>query len=108
MNTTGADHVPEIVQLTKTAVEAARSGQWDIVIQCYRDRGVLLETTGEAVDQGENLLKWDRQVRDHALTTQVLLSSLLAEAAATKRRLQRLRERLGVPASASEAISMEA
>jgi hypothetical protein len=108
MNTTGADHVPEIVQLTKTAVEAARSGQWDIVIQCYRDRGVLLETTGEAVDQGEDLLKWDRQVRDHALTTQVLLSSLLAEAAATKRRLQRLRERLGVPASASEAISMEA
>jgi hypothetical protein len=108
MNTTGADHVLEIVQLTKTAVEAARSGQWDIVIQCYRDRGVLLETTGEAVDQGENLLKWDRQVRDHALTTQVLLSSLLAEAAATKRRLQRLRERLGVPASASEAISMEA
>jgi hypothetical protein len=108
MNTTGADHVLEIVQLTKTAVEAARSGQWDIVIQCYRDRGVLLETTGEAVDQGEDLLKWDRQVRDHALTTQVLLSSLLAEAAATKRRLQRLRERLGVPASASEAISMEA
>lgn len=108
MNTTRPDHEPEIARLTKTAVEAARSGQWDIVIQCYRERGILLETTGGAVDQGEDLLKLDRQVRDHAQTAQVLLASLLDEAASTRQRLQGLRQRLSVPASASEAISVEA
>lgn len=108
MNTMKADHEPEIARLTKTAVEAARSGQWDIVIQCYRDRGILLETTREAIDQGEDLLALDRQVRDHAQTAQVLLASLLRETAATKRRLQGLRQRLSVPASASEAMSVEA
>lgn len=108
MSTTGADHNAEIVQLTKTAIEAARSGQWDTVIQCYRDRGVLLETTKGTLDQREDLLKLDCQVRDHVQTTQALLASLLGDAAATKRRLQGLRQRLGIPALASEAMSVEA
>lgn len=108
MNTTGADHESVIAQLTKTAGEAARSGQWDIVIQCYRDRGILLETTRGTIDQGEDLLKVDCQVRDHVRTILALLASLLGETAATKRRLQGLRQRLGVPTLASEAMSIEA
>lgn len=58
MNITKADHEPEIARLTKTAVEAARSGQWDIVIQCYRDRGILLETTGERSIKGKICSRW--------------------------------------------------
>lgn len=108
MSTTGVDHEAEIVKLTKTAIEAARSGQWDTVIECYRDRGILLESMRGTINQGEDLLKLDRQVRDHVQTTQALLASLLVDAAATKRRLQGLRQRLGVPALASEAMSVEA
>jgi hypothetical protein len=108
MNLPRPGHSSEIERLTKVAVDAARSGQWAIVIQCYQDRGNLLETTGPAVEQGEELLQLDRQVCDHVQTTQALLASLLGEAAATKRRLQGLRQRLGVPAMAPEAMSMEA
>lgn len=107
MKAMNGNHQGEIVRLTRTAVEAARSGRWDIVIQCYRDRGVLLETATEVIDQGEDLLVLDRQVRDHAQTAQVLLASLLDEAASTRRRLQGVRRRLRVPASVSEAISVE-
>jgi hypothetical protein len=108
MTTSGINHESAIVQLTKTAVKAAQSGLWDIVIQCYRDRGILLESTRGAIVQGDDLLQWDRQVRDHVQATQALLTSLLGEAAATKGRLQGLRQRLGVPASTAEAISVEA
>ncbi|MDH4078498.1 MAG: hypothetical protein OEU68_01630 [Nitrospira sp.] len=108
MNSPRPNHTSEIERLTKVAVDAARSGQWDVVIQCYRDRGNLLETMQPALEQGEELLQLDRQVCDHVQTTQALLASLLGEAAATKRRLQGLRQRLGVPAMAPEAMSMEA
>ena len=102
------DDTSEIDRLTKAAVDAARLGRWDLVIQCYRDRGTLLETTRPGVQQGEELLKLDQQVRDHVQTTQALLSSQLGEAAATRRRLQGLRQRLGVPVVASETMSVEA
>lgn len=108
MTSTGIDHQPEILQLTKTAVEAARSGRWDLVSQCYRDRGILLETMRMTVDHGEELLALDRQVRDQVLAAQALLTSLLGDAAATKHRLQELRHRLGVPMPASDGISVEA
>lgn len=108
MNAPRPNHASEIERLTKVAVEAARSGRWDIVIQCYRDRGILLETTSGTIDQAEDLLRLDRQVHDHMQTTQALLASLLGEAAATKRRLQGLRQRLGVPTLPSEAMSVEA
>ncbi len=108
MNSPRSEHASEIERLTKVAVDAARSGQWDVVIQCYRDRGNLLETMQPALEQGKELLQLDRQVFDHVQTTQVLLTSLLGDAAATKRRLQGLRQRLGGPALAPEAMSVEA
>lgn len=108
MNSPRPDHASEIERLTKVAVDAARLGQWDVVIQCYRDRGNLLETMQPALEQREVLLQLDCQVCDHVQTTQALLASLLGKAAATKRRLQGLRQRLGVPAMAPEAMSMEA
>lgn len=107
MNSQSGNHQAEIARLTRTAVEAARSGQWDIVIQCYRDRGILLETAKEAIDQGEELLTLDRQVRDQIQTTQAVLTSLLGQATVTRHRLQRLRQRLGSSASAPEAMSVE-
>lgn len=108
MNSPRSEHASEIERLTKVAVDAARSGQWDVVIQCYRDRGNLLKTMQPALEQGKELLQLDRQVFDHVQTTQALLTSLLGDAAATKRRLQGLRQRLGGPALAPEAMSVEA
>ncbi len=107
MNTSGADHKSAIVQLTKTAVEAARSGRWDLVVRCYRDRGILLEATGGAIEQRDELLEWDRQVSDHVQTAQALVTALLGETTAKKFRLQGLRQRLSVSASKAEAISVE-
>jgi hypothetical protein len=107
VNTSGVGHESAIVQLTKTAVEAAKSGRWDLVVQCYRDRGILLEATGGAIEQRDELLEWDRQVSDHVQITQALVTTLLGEATARKFRLQGLRQRLGVPTSEAEAISVE-
>lgn len=101
-------HTSEIERLTKVAVDAAQSGQWDVVIQCYRDRGNLLETMHPILEEGDELLQLDRQVFNHVQTTQAVLTSLLGEAAATKRRLQGLRQRLGGAALAPEAMSVEA
>ena len=102
------DQRAEIERLTKIAAEAARAGQWDLVIQCYQDRGTLLEAMKPGVDQGEALLELDRDVRDHAQTTQTLLASLLSDATATRHRLQALRQRFSVPTLASETMSVKA
>ena len=108
MNPIGGTHQAEVVRLTQTAVEAARLGQWDVVIQCYRERGVLLESAGMPVSEAQQILILDSQVRDQVQTTQAVLTSLLGQATATRHRLQGLRQRLGVPASAPEAMSVEA
>lgn len=108
MTSSGNDHQAEIVQLTQAAVEAAQLGQWDLVIRCYQDRGELLEAAGLPVLYKEELLKLDSQVRDQVQTTQAVLTSLLGDVAATRHRLQGLRQRLGVPAVARESMSVEA
>ena len=108
MNSMSGTHQAEIVRLTQTAVEAVRLGQWDVVIQCYRERGVLLESAGMLVSEAQEILILDSQVRDQVQTTQAVLTSLLGQATATRHRLQGLRQRLGVPASAPEAMSVEA
>ncbi len=108
MNSMSVNRQAEIVRLTQTACEAARLGQWDAVIQCYRERGVLLESTGMPVSSAQEVLKLDRQIRDQVQTAQAVLTSLLGQTTATRHRLQGLRQRLGVPASAPEAMSVEA
>jgi hypothetical protein len=108
MNSMSGNHEAEILRLTQTAFEAARSGQWDVVIQCYRERGVLLESAEMPVSEAQQVLKLDSQVRDQVQATQAVLTSLLGQAAVTRHRLQGLRQRLGVPASAPEAMSVEA
>jgi hypothetical protein len=108
MNSTSGNHQAEIVRLTQTAVAAARLGQWDVVIQCYRERGVLLESASMPVSEAQEVLKLDSRVRDQVQTTQAVLTSLLGQATATRHRLQGLRQRLSVPASAPEAMSVEA
>jgi len=108
MNSTGDNHQAEVVRLTQTAVEAARLGQWDVVIECYRERGVLLELAGTPVSETQEVLKLDRYVCDQVQTTQAVLTSLLGQATVTRHRLQGLRQRLGVPDSAPETMSVEA
>ena len=58
MNSTGDNHQAEVVRLTQTAVEAARLGQWDVVIECYRERGVLLESAGMPVSEAKKSSRW--------------------------------------------------
>jgi hypothetical protein len=60
------------------------------------------------VSEAQEVLKLDRYVSDQVQTTQAVLTSLLGQATATRHRLQGLRQRLGVPASAPEAMSVEA
>jgi enoyl-CoA hydratase/carnithine racemase len=106
---TGEERQAEIMRLTKAAVEAAQVGQWDLVMKCYQDRGVLLEAAAAPVSEANDLLKLDEEIRDRLNTAQAVLTALLGEAAATRQRLQGLRRRLGVrSSSAPETVSMEA
>ncbi|HEY5931582.1 MAG TPA: hypothetical protein VIT63_01620 [Nitrospira sp.] len=98
----------DIVRLTKAAVEAAELGRWDIVIQCYEERGAMLEAAQEPVCGAEALLDLDEQIRVRVGDVQAVLISLLGEATATRQRLQGLRQRLGVLSSAPQTVSMEA
>lgn len=103
---TGKERQADIIRLTKAAVEAAQAGRWDIVIQCYRDRGVLLESVQAPIPETGDILKLDEQVRDRVTTAQAVLASLLGQTTATKLRLQGFRQRfVGLP-SAPESVSV--
>ena len=97
----------DIVRLTKAAVEAAELGRWDIVIQCYEERGAMLEAAQEPVCGAEALLDLDEQIRVRVGDVQAVLISLLGEATATRQRLQDLHQRLGVQPSTSVSLSMK-
>ena len=98
----------DIVRLTMTAIEAAERGQWDTVMQCYTERGVLLRTTQTSARETEELLRLDKQIHARVHTAQVVLASLLSEATATRQRLQGLHQRLGGQPSAPVTVSMKA
>ncbi len=108
MNSTRENCQADIVRLTKAAVEAAQAGRWDIVIQCYQDRGALLATEQALVPKADELLKLDEQIRDRVHTVQAVLVSLLGESTAIRQRLQDLQQRLGVQPSAPVTVSMKA
>lgn len=105
---TGDEYQSDVFRLTKAAVEAAEQGRWDVVIQCYAERGAMLETAQEPVCGAEALLELDEQLHDRVHAAQALLVSLLGETTATRQRLQGLRQRLGVLSSAPQTVSMEA
>ena len=98
----------DIVGLTNAAVEAARLGKWDEVIQRYSERGTLLASSEVLPSETDALQKMDEQVRDHANTLQTLLAGLLDEARVTKQRLEGLRHRLGLSTTTPESVSREA
>lgn len=98
----------EVVRLTKAAVQAAESGQWDVVIRCYQDRGVLFDGAPMSLPEANNLLTLDGLVRERAQTAQVLLQSLIEGSQATRAQLQGLRQRLAGLSSAPERMSLEA
>lgn len=108
MNSSEENGQVDIVRLTKAAAEAAALGRWDIVTQCYRERGALLATMQTPVREASDLLQCDEQIRDRARTVQAVLMSLVREAAATRQRLQDLHQRLGVQISAPVTVSMKA
>ncbi|MBL8039167.1 MAG: hypothetical protein JNN16_16825 [Nitrospira sp.] len=98
----------DIVRLTKAAQAAAEQGRWGEVIQCYSERGLLLASTPASTLPIEELLKMDGELRDRIQTAQAVLEDLLVEAQVTKRRVQVLGQRLGIPPSPPEAVSIEA
>jgi hypothetical protein len=108
MNSTVENGRADILRLTNAAAEAAELGRWDVVAQCYRDRGDLLAAMQTQVQEASDLLKLDEQIRDRVHTVQAVLASLMGDAAATKQRLQELHQRLGAQPSARATVSMKA
>ncbi len=108
MNCAGENCRADIVRLTKAAAEAAELGRWDAVAQCYRERGVLLAAIQTPVQEANDLLKLDEQIRDRVRVMQAVFVSLLGEATATKHRLQGLHQRLGEQLSTLMTVSMKA
>ncbi len=91
-----------------TAKEAAERGQWDSVMRCYAEREVLLQTRPMSVHEADELVRLDEQIHDRVHMIQDVLMALLDEAAATKQRLQGLRQRLGLVPSTPKTLSVEA
>jgi hypothetical protein len=108
MNSTEANSRADVLRLTKAAAEAAELGRWDAVVQCYSERGVLLEAMQTPVREASDLLKHDEQIRDRVRTVQAVLASLLGEATATRQRLQGLHQKLGGQPSTAMTVSMRA
>ena len=98
----------DILQLTRTAAEAAKLGQWDVVAECYGERGALLATMQMPVREASDLLKLDEQIRDRVRTVQVAVMSLLAEATASGQRLHGLHQRIKGQPSTVGTVSMKA
>ncbi|UVT14535.1 MAG: hypothetical protein H8K04_11820 [Nitrospira sp.] len=107
-NSIGGQCQADILRLTMSAVEAAELGRWDVVAQCYRERGDLLEAMQSSMRDAGDLLKLDEQVRNRVHIAQAALGSLLNEVVATRQRLHGLRHRLGVAASTPNTVSVEA
>lgn len=107
MNSTGENSQDDIVRLTKAAVEAAELGRWDAVAQCYRERGAILMAVETPIREASDLLELDEQIRDRVHAVHAVLASLLAEATATKQRLQDIHQRLGMQHSTPVAVSMK-
>lgn len=108
MSTRGSEDCAAVLRLTKMASEAAQQGRWDQVIQCYSERGRLLASMPVSTLPTNELLRMDDELRDRIHTAQALLENLLAEAQLTKRQVQGLRQRLAVPPSGPETVSIEA
>ncbi|MDF0666449.1 MAG: hypothetical protein P0119_10325 [Nitrospira sp.] len=105
MNSTGENSQVVVARLTKAAAEAAEFGQWDAVVQCYRDRAAHLSVIQTPIREASDLLKVDEQICDRVRIAQAALVSLLGEAAATRQRLQGLHQRLEVRSSAPVTVS---
>ena len=98
----------DIVRLTKVAAEAAESGRWDVVAQCYRERGDLLAAMETPLREAGDLLQLDDRIRNRVHTVQAAIACLLDEVTVTKQRLHDLRQRLGVSASMPVTVSRKA
>ncbi len=98
----------EIVRLTKAAMEAAERGHWGVVIQCYGERGALLEAVQMPDGDANDLLKLDEQICERVHTAQSVLTALMNDATAIGQRLQGIRQRLAVPSSLPGRLSLEA
>jgi len=107
MNFTGKNSRDDIVRLTKAAAEAAELGRWDAVAQCYRERGAILTAVETPIREASDLLELDEQIRDRVRAVQAVLVSLLAEATATKQRLQDIHQRLEMQHSTPVTVSMK-
>ncbi len=98
----------DIVRLTTVAAEAAELGRWDVVAQCYRERGDLLVTMQTPIREASDLLRLDDRIRTRVHTVQGAIACLLDEVTVTKQRLHDLHQRLGVSAPTPVTISRKA
>lgn len=79
---------------THQAFEAAQSGRWDDVQECYRERDAALCEGVLSASLAFRLSAIDREIEARARAALAALSASLEEAAAVRQRLRRLREQL--------------
>ena len=108
MNSSEENCRADIVRLTKVAAEAAELGRWDVVAQCYRERGDLLVTMQTPIREAGDLLQLDDRIRTRVHVVQGTIACLLDEVTVTKQRLHDLHQRLGVSASTPVTVSRKA
>ncbi len=87
--------------LTIRAQEAAQQGRWDAVMECYRQRGLLLATDDVPADEAADLRCRDRQVEERTRLAQAALASLMRDAGTIRQRLQALRQGQGAGSDAA-------
>ena len=75
---------------------------------CYAISLLLLAAIQTPVQEANDLLKLDEQIRDRVRVMQAVFVSLLGEATATRHRLQGLHQRLGEHLSTLMTVSMKA
>ena len=83
------------LELTERAHRAAIEGRWDMVMDCYRQRGLLLAAGGVPADEAADLRGLDRQVEERTRLAQAALASLMRDASAIRQRLRALRPQQG-------------
>jgi hypothetical protein len=84
----------ELETLSREALDAAERGRWDRVEACYQRRGRLFATTTPSPLLAQRLRDLDRMVAERARIAKAAVEQLMAEATATRRRLDRFASRL--------------
>lgn len=98
----------DLERITSVARQAAEEGRWDVVDECYRERGQYLDDAVLRPEEADRLLAMDHVIQARALLRQAALAALMHEPARIRQRLKGLRQGTGAPSSDSGMIRLKA